>query len=152
MRKCVLHCMSYANNKGADQPAHLHSLISAFVVRCLDSNNISRFYSRNFKTLACFCGCTGRFVSGLIGNTRRHLLSCRGSFLINSSFEELTVFYTKTSYDSLYDGIESRFQIWTLEKLTGSSILYFCLLEFPVTWICRRICLFIYVFVALKYI
>ena len=29
--------MLYANNKGADQPAHPHSLISAFVVRCLDS-------------------------------------------------------------------------------------------------------------------
>ena len=29
--------MSYANNKGADQPAHLRSLMSAFVVRCLDS-------------------------------------------------------------------------------------------------------------------
>ena len=29
--------MSYANNKGADQPVHPHSLISAFVVRCLDS-------------------------------------------------------------------------------------------------------------------
>ena len=29
--------MLYANNKGADQPAHLHSLIRAFVVRCLDS-------------------------------------------------------------------------------------------------------------------
>ena len=29
--------MSYANNKDADQPAHPHSLISAFVVRCLDS-------------------------------------------------------------------------------------------------------------------
>ena len=28
--------MSYANNKGAEQPAHLRSLISAFVVRCLD--------------------------------------------------------------------------------------------------------------------
>ena len=28
--------MSYANNKGADQPAHLRSLISAFVVRFLD--------------------------------------------------------------------------------------------------------------------
>ena len=26
--------MSYANNKGADQPAHPRSLISAFVVRC----------------------------------------------------------------------------------------------------------------------
>ena len=29
--------MSYANNKGAVQPAHPRSLISAFVVRCLDS-------------------------------------------------------------------------------------------------------------------
>ena len=29
--------MSYANNKGADQTAHPRSLISAFVVRCLDS-------------------------------------------------------------------------------------------------------------------
>ena len=29
--------MSYANNKGADQLAHPRSLISAFVVRCVDS-------------------------------------------------------------------------------------------------------------------
>ena len=29
--------MSYANNKGADKPAHSRSLISAFVVHCLDS-------------------------------------------------------------------------------------------------------------------
>ena len=29
--------MSYANNKGQDQPAHPRSLISAFVVCCLDS-------------------------------------------------------------------------------------------------------------------
>ena len=29
--------MSYANKKGADQPAHPRSQISAFVVRCLDS-------------------------------------------------------------------------------------------------------------------
>ena len=28
--------MPYANNKGADQPAHLRSLISAFVVPCQD--------------------------------------------------------------------------------------------------------------------
>ena len=39
----------YANNKGADQPVHPHSLISAFVFRFLDSiiplisiSNISR--------------------------------------------------------------------------------------------------------------
>ena len=29
--------MSYANNKGADQPAHPRSLVSAFVVCSLDS-------------------------------------------------------------------------------------------------------------------
>ena len=29
--------MSYATNKGADQPVHPRSLISAFVVRCLYS-------------------------------------------------------------------------------------------------------------------
>ena len=29
--------MPYANNKDADQPAHLHCLISTFVVHCLDS-------------------------------------------------------------------------------------------------------------------
>ena len=34
MREPVL---PYANNKGADQPAHPGSLISTFVIRCLDS-------------------------------------------------------------------------------------------------------------------
>ena len=34
VRKPVL---PYPNNKGADQPAHSRSLISAFVVHCLDS-------------------------------------------------------------------------------------------------------------------
>ena len=29
--------MSYENNKGADQPAHQHTLISTFVVHYLDS-------------------------------------------------------------------------------------------------------------------
>ena len=43
--------MPYANNKGAYQPAHPRSLISTFVVRCLDSticvlaiSKVSRFY------------------------------------------------------------------------------------------------------------
>ena len=42
--------MPYVNNKGADQPAHPHSLISTFVVPCLDSiipilakSKVSRF-------------------------------------------------------------------------------------------------------------
>ena len=42
--------MPYVNNKGADQPAHLRSLISTFTVRCLDNmicilaiSKVSRF-------------------------------------------------------------------------------------------------------------
>ena len=62
--------MSYANNKGADQPAHPLSLISTFVVCCLDSIISLRFYSRNFKTLASFCGCTGPFESYFVENPK----------------------------------------------------------------------------------
>ena len=36
----ILLLMLYANNKGADQPAYTRSLISTFVVRCLDSISI----------------------------------------------------------------------------------------------------------------
>ena len=43
--------MPDANNKGADQPTHPRSLISTFIVRCLDSmicilalSKVSRFY------------------------------------------------------------------------------------------------------------
>ena len=48
MRKPVL---SYVNNKGADQPAHPRSLISAFVVRCLDGNEILQLKSILAHTL-----------------------------------------------------------------------------------------------------
>ena len=33
---CHMRTTKAQADKGADQPAHLHSLISAFVVRCLD--------------------------------------------------------------------------------------------------------------------
>ena len=59
--------MPYANNKGADQPAHPRILISTFVVRYLD-NNTSSFYIRNFKPLPSFSGCAVRFVSYLVAN------------------------------------------------------------------------------------
>ena len=41
MRKPVL---LYVNNKGTHQPAHPRSLISAFVIRCLDSNEPAHSY------------------------------------------------------------------------------------------------------------
>ena len=34
--------------------------------------------------LASFCGYAGRFVSGVVGNSRRHVFSCRGSFIFLS--------------------------------------------------------------------
>ena len=51
--------MSYVNNKGTDQPAHQRSLISAFVVRLLDS-----IISVNSTVLP--------FVSCLVGDTFSH--------------------------------------------------------------------------------
>ena len=54
--------MSYANNKGADQPPHPRSLISAFVVCCLDSiisldsiAEISRHYLASVAAQAGLC-------------------------------------------------------------------------------------------------
>ena len=54
--------MPYANNKGADQPAHLRRLISAFVVRCLDSiiplvsiSEISSLYLASVAAQAGLC-------------------------------------------------------------------------------------------------
>ena len=54
--------MPYANNKGADQPAHPRSLISAFVVHCLDSTiphlpiaEISSPYLVSVAAQAGFC-------------------------------------------------------------------------------------------------
>ena len=73
--------MPYANNKSADQPAHPRSPISASVVRCLDSI-ISLDSIAEISTPASFCGCASRFVSGLVGNSQRHVLSCRGSYQI----------------------------------------------------------------------
>ena len=70
--------MPYANNKGADQPAHPRSLSSAFIIRWLDSiilvlaqYTISRFYLVSVGEQACF--------SLIRSETRRQVFSGRGS-------------------------------------------------------------------------
>ena len=64
--RCQSHCiwamawenqfMPYVNNKGTDQPAHPRSLISAFVVHCLDSTiplvSISKISSLHLASVA----------------------------------------------------------------------------------------------------
>ena len=88
--------MSYANNKGADQPAHPRRLISAFVVRCLDSitsldsiAEISRLYLASVATqaglcLACsetpedtYCRVVVQFVSRLISQQQHENVQIR---------------------------------------------------------------------------
>ena len=56
--------MPYANNKGADQPAHPRSLISTFVVRCLDDMYTCGIQS--IKILASFCCWADWFESYLV--------------------------------------------------------------------------------------
>ena len=56
-------------NKGVDQPAHPRSLISTFVVRCLD-NVISLVSISKISRLASFCSWAGRFVSTQVANPK----------------------------------------------------------------------------------
>ena len=87
MRKCVLFNKRTTkalirlriHNKGADQPAHSCSLISAFVVRCLDSI-ISLDSIAEISRLASLCSWAGQFESDQVGNSRRHVFSWRGSY------------------------------------------------------------------------
>ena len=70
--------MSYAYNKCADHPAHPRSLISAFVVRCLDS--IINVPLDSLAEISRLFASQAGLWSGLVGNSRRHVLSCRGLF------------------------------------------------------------------------
>ena len=60
--------MPYANNKGEDQPVHLRSLISTFVVHCPDNTlslvSISEISSLYLASVAAQAG----FESYLVGN------------------------------------------------------------------------------------
>ena len=115
---------SYENNKGADRPVSPHSLISTFVVRCLDSI-ISLDSIVEISRLASFCGCAGRFVSGLIGNSQRHVLSCRGSYVYGYGCP--TKDRTGTRWDTHVHKFRKSHLIWSNE---WSSSYYSYLIHF----------------------
>ena len=78
---------SYANNKGADQPAHLHSLISAFVVRCLDSlipilamSKVSRLWLLPIAKQACLSLTWSQIPEDIFSSDMAHIFS-QSSFL-----------------------------------------------------------------------
>ena len=64
--------MPNANNKGAFQSPHLRSLISTFVVRCLDSMIYMQY--PNFRTLAGLYSWAGNFVYYLVANPEDRFL------------------------------------------------------------------------------
>ena len=85
--------MSYVNNKGTDQLAHPHSLISAFVVRCLDSVmslvSVTKISSLILASVAAQAGlclawsetpedtfCRVVTHSFVVVRTEQHLISC----------------------------------------------------------------------------
>ena len=63
MRETCLQ--GFANNKGADQPAHSRSPISAFVIRLLGTR-----YERNLNFLASLCRRAGWFESHIVRNPK----------------------------------------------------------------------------------
>ena len=80
--------------------------------------NNSRFYSWNFKTLASFCGCAGRFVSSLVGNSRRHILSCRGLYRSESDNDFAVYVITKNAKLANQDLHHIDWQEFTNERKT----------------------------------
>ena len=70
--------MPYANNKGADAPAHPRSLISAIVVRCLDSLKpiLGKSKLSGLKVVS-----VAEQASYLVANPRRQDFSRRGSYM-----------------------------------------------------------------------
>ena len=76
--------ISYVNNKGADQPAHSHSLISTFVVRC--PFNIILLVSISSLRLPSVCGCAEHFWVYPGRKPRRQVFSWWGSYHMIADF------------------------------------------------------------------
>ena len=58
--------MLYENNKGTDQPLHLCSLISIFIIHCVDSIRLYIVAISIIPRLASFLSLAGMFESYLV--------------------------------------------------------------------------------------
>ena len=83
--------MPYANNKDADQSRHPRSLISTFVVHCLDSMICTLALSKVSMILASFCSSAGWFESYLVENPRRPIFVWCGSIIEVSAYLNLSL-------------------------------------------------------------
>ena len=106
--------MSYANNKGADQPAHPRSLISTFVVRYLDSvmfqvsvTKISSLMLASIAEQASF---------DLVGNSQR-----RGSLIITKGSWEYLLPNHFWKYDFIFSRPDLHMKVIKSERVKGSK-------------------------------
>ena len=95
MRKWL---MPYANNKGADQPAHLRTLVSTFVVCCLDST--IQFAMSKVSRPSKFLQLSNPFEFNLVANSQRQVFPWRGLlmffFIVNKCLQWHTVIKHET--------------------------------------------------------
>ena len=73
-----------ANNEGADQPAHLCRLISAFVIRFLET-----CFMQNFDVLASLCSSGDWFKPRFVGNPKDRF--CRDEAHISSHAQKVHI-------------------------------------------------------------
>ena len=133
--------MPYANNKGADQPAHPRSLISTFIVHYLDSliyildlSKVSRFYLASaaeraglnpWRQVFAWCGTVNCLADHDHGQTVQSLVKC-GS--CHCSFRLLQIFLPLFSWNTLVN----------LNSQSGSQYLTKWLLIYCFRWNCMK--------------
>ena len=76
--RCEKTCLrGFGNNKGADQPAHTCSLISAFVIRLMESIISRLATNENLNFLACLCSWRDCFESRFSGTPKTDFVTSR---------------------------------------------------------------------------
>ena len=119
--KLGIHARKPANNKGADQPAHSRSLISALFVRFFGKYHIYTCYERYLIFLASLCSCGDWFESRFVGNPEDRF--CRIEAQLISALKAASRHNWKQRRQSL-GNILSTLPL----RLSSSPVLEFCLI------------------------
>ena len=88
-------------NKGADQLRSNCEADQRLYFRYSDSTILLLLIAKTFKPLACFCVCTGRFVSDLVGNPEDRFSRAAAHVVYPETNKEHIVGKQEDSYCSL---------------------------------------------------
>ena len=102
-------------------------------------NDTSSLYIGNFKVLAGLCSWAGQFVSYLVGDSRRHIFSWRGSFDCLPYFVVISLYGRNTACKTINNKKLTWFQCWPIRKLEPNIfILYICSSKHQPRHFCSR--------------